>query len=323
MNLRRWTTAVCGGVGIAALQFMALPSGQAHAHGWVVTPPSRQELCARGRVANCGPVQFEPQSVEAPKGARSCSGGGAFTVLDDEGRNWPATSVGSSVTITWRKTAAHRTSNWLYYVDGRLHATFDGQMRQPNPSTSHTLSGLPGGRHKILAVWNIGDTVNAFYNCIDVQVGGGGGGGGSPPPTTRPPSTPPSSPPSTPPSGACGQAWSRAAVYTGGMTVSHRGASWKAKWWTQGQEPGTTGEWGVWQQTGTCSARTAALLEGSGEVDPQWPGDDGLNPPGEARPGDEAVGCSMAAVPASVPGAGVWMTAAVLLVRRLRRRRRE
>jgi glycosyl hydrolase family 18 (putative chitinase)/carbohydrate binding protein with CBM5/12 domain len=46
--------------------------------------------------------------------------------------------------------------------------------------------------------------------------------------------------------------WSRTAVYVGGNTVSWKGHSWKAKWWTTGEEPGTTGEWGVWQDLGPC-----------------------------------------------------------------------
>lgn len=51
----------------------------------------------------------------------------------------------------------------------------------------------------------------------------------------------------------CGTAsWSSSQIYTGGNTVSWKGHTWKAKWWTQGEEPGTTGEWGVWQDLGAC-----------------------------------------------------------------------
>jgi hypothetical protein len=46
--------------------------------------------------------------------------------------------------------------------------------------------------------------------------------------------------------------WSSSQVYTGGNTVSWEGHNWQAKWWTQGEEPGTTGEWGVWQDLGAC-----------------------------------------------------------------------
>jgi chitodextrinase len=46
--------------------------------------------------------------------------------------------------------------------------------------------------------------------------------------------------------------WSRTAIYVGGNTVSYQGHTWKAKWWTTGETPGTTGEWGVWQDLGAC-----------------------------------------------------------------------
>jgi len=47
-------------------------------------------------------------------------------------------------------------------------------------------------------------------------------------------------------------AWSATAVYTGGARVLHAGHEWTAKWWTQGETPGTTGEWGVWKDEGAC-----------------------------------------------------------------------
>ncbi|HKN56561.1 MAG TPA: family 20 glycosylhydrolase, partial [Amycolatopsis sp.] len=46
--------------------------------------------------------------------------------------------------------------------------------------------------------------------------------------------------------------WSAGAVYTNGNAVSHNGHKWTAKWWTQNEEPGTTGEWGVWADNGPC-----------------------------------------------------------------------
>jgi chitinase len=62
------------------------------------------------------------------------------------------------------------------------------------------------------------------------------------------------SPPPTPPPAGCGglTEWTATAVYTGGLQVSHNGHKWRAKWWTQGEEPGTTGEWGVWEDLGSC-----------------------------------------------------------------------
>ena len=42
-------------------------------------------------------------------------------------------------------------------------------------------------------------------------------------------------------------AWMKDRVYVEGDTVSHAGAVWEAGWWTRGEVPGTTGEWGVWR----------------------------------------------------------------------------
>jgi chitin-binding protein len=159
----------------------------------VSAPPSRQALCASGAVANCGQIQFEPQSVEGPKGLRSCDAGIAqFSVLADESRNWPAKSVGSTVTFSWVMTARHRTSNWEYFIGGKKVATVDGGNQQPDAVVTHNidLSAFPG-RQTVLAVWNIGDTTNAFYSCVDMTVGGGGGGAV---PTTAPAPTTPSAP---------------------------------------------------------------------------------------------------------------------------------
>ncbi|MEU1280661.1 glycosyl hydrolase family 18 protein [Streptomyces sp. NPDC005805] len=81
-------------------------------------------------------------------------------------------------------------------------------------------------------------------------------GGTTQPPVTAPPTTTPPTtiPPTTePPAGSCSAAaWVKETAYSGNAQVSHNGRTWKAKWWTQGEEPGTTGEWGVWQDLGAC-----------------------------------------------------------------------
>ncbi len=89
--------------------------------------------------------------------------------------------------------------------------------------------------------------------------------GGNPTPTqppqptatpTTPPPTPTTPPPTaTPPSGGecTAPPWDPGAVYVQGDVVSHNGRQWRAKWWTQGEEPGTTGQWGVWEDLGPCS----------------------------------------------------------------------
>ena len=42
--------------------------------------------------------------------------------------------------------------------------------------------------------------------------------------------------------------WNAFTVYNTGDIVSYGGRLWIAQWWTQGQTPGTTGEYGVWRE---------------------------------------------------------------------------
>src|SRR5690606_9980445 len=222
---RRRTAAVTAGLGLAPLIAVMLPATAAHAHGYVSAPPSRQAQCAQG-IVDCGAIRWEPQSVEGPKGLRSCSGGNArfgeldddgkgwqaatgrntvtftwtfparhrtrdyeyngrgrggagvasggnarFGELDDDGKGWQAATVGNTVTFTWTFTARHRTRDYEYYVGGRRVAVIDGGDRQPPATVSHTVDlGGVSGRQKVLAVWNIADTANAFYACVDLEV---------------------------------------------------------------------------------------------------------------------------------------------------------
>jgi hypothetical protein len=83
------------------------------------------------------------------------------------------------------------------------------------------------------------------------------------PPTTAPTTAPTTQPPS---SGNCSTApeWSIGSVYTAGQTVKHERSRngdpngpasgdgkhlWRAKWWTQGSEPGWTQQW---EDLGRC-----------------------------------------------------------------------
>lgn len=58
--------------------------------------------------------------------------------------------------------------------------------------------------------------------------------------------------PTDPPGKCTAPAWSTSSEYGSGTTVSHKSHTWKSKWWTKGEEPGTTGTWGVWQDLGAC-----------------------------------------------------------------------
>ncbi|RLP96180.1 lytic polysaccharide monooxygenase [Micromonospora sp. CV4] len=225
---RRITVPLVAAGAVAATLTVAAP---AQAHGYVSAPPSRQALCAQGRVPDCGQIKYEPQSVEGPKGLRSCNAGIAhFAVLNDDSRGWPATSVGSSLTFTWVNTARHATSNWEYWIGNTRVASVNGNGQQPGATVSHNVNlGGFSGRQKILAVWNIADTANAFYSCTDVQIGGGGGGP-APTPTPTPTPTPrptPTASPTTPP--APGGTWTTGRAYQVGDQVTYGGRTYRCR----------------------------------------------------------------------------------------------
>ncbi|WP_282791437.1 lytic polysaccharide monooxygenase auxiliary activity family 9 protein [Streptomyces sp. CC224B] len=171
MNTKRKLAA---GIGAACAPLLVLASvTPASAHGYINSPPSRQAQCAAGTVS-CGEIKWEPQSVEGPKGLRSCSGGNArFRELDDDSKGWKVSDVSRSQQFTWRLTAPHRTSTWQYFVDGQKVKEINDNGRQPPTTVTHTVDfGGLTGRHKMLAVWNIYDTANAFYACVDINIRG-------------------------------------------------------------------------------------------------------------------------------------------------------
>lgn len=185
------------GAGVASLTLAV--AGSAFGHGYSDAPTSRQSHCAAGTATDCGQIQWEPQSVEGPKGfpgagpedGKICSAGNAsFAELDDpRGGEWPATDLtaGQGFTFTWKITAAHSTSDFQYFItkDGYdpakpltradleaepfVSVPMDGQ--KPDAVTSHdgNMPAGKSGKHMIVGVWNIADTANAFYSCADVQ----------------------------------------------------------------------------------------------------------------------------------------------------------
>ncbi|MFI0811261.1 lytic polysaccharide monooxygenase auxiliary activity family 9 protein [Streptomyces echinatus] len=179
----------------------ALSSGGASGHGYTDLPISRQKLCQNGTVTNCGSIQWEPQSVEGPKGfpaagpadGQICNGGlSQFAQLSSprtpSGAAWPTTRVtgGQSYTFRWQFTAMHATTDFKYYVTKPgwnqnhnlsrsdlnltpfLTVPYNGQRPPATLSHSGTLPSGLSGHHVILAVWTIADTGNAFYACSDV-----------------------------------------------------------------------------------------------------------------------------------------------------------
>ncbi|MBW6435407.1 lytic polysaccharide monooxygenase [Actinoplanes hulinensis] len=224
------TVATVGGSLLAA-------ASPASAHGYISSPPSRQANCASGAVSGCGDIVYEPQSVEAPKGSMQCNGGTSrFTVLNDTSKSWPAANVGTSVTFNWVLTARHATATWEYFIGNRLVASFNDGGAQPGATKSHTvnLSGY-SGRQTVLARWNISDTVNAFYSCVDVNIGGGANPTPTPTPTASPTPTPtptvsPTATPTPTSTATSGTTtWAAGKAYKVGDRVTYNGVTYQCR----------------------------------------------------------------------------------------------
>ncbi|WP_156726623.1 lytic polysaccharide monooxygenase auxiliary activity family 9 protein [Streptomyces apocyni] len=188
--------------GATVIALSSLATGSASSHGYTDSPLSRQKHCANRTVAGCGGIQWEPQSVEGPKGfpgagpadGRICSGANTrFGELDaprtPNGGAWPATNVtgGQGYTFHWTLTAAHATTDFRYYItkDGWnqnapltraaletqpfMTVPYGGQRPPYQVAHQGTIPTQKSGRHIILAVWTIADTQNAFYACSDVR----------------------------------------------------------------------------------------------------------------------------------------------------------
>lgn len=213
------STKSLGTIGLLLLS--ALSTVDAHAH--VESPASRQEWCNQRANTDfghqCGAVQYEPQSVEAPSGApfgrevgdMVCSGGVPnrpdLDGVDNYNIPWPSTSVpsGQDIEITWNYHAPHSTKDWHYYitkpgwtrpkdrglrkedfVETPIHKVEGNGFKPEHGLWNQTLPGnkLGGqtGDITILAVWEIADTTNSFYSCIDLNVQSGHDHGSQPDP---------------------------------------------------------------------------------------------------------------------------------------------
>jgi chitinase len=86
-----------------------------------------------------------------------------------------------------------------------------------------------------------------------------------------PPTSPPTSPTSPPPTGGGGSctapAWNASVAYTGGNQVSYNGHTWQAKWWTQGETPGSAD---VWADQGACTGGGTTTPPGGGSCPAAW-----------------------------------------------------
>lgn len=204
MLTRPGRLAMAGGAGLLAAALSSLLSASpSQAHGYTSSPASRAYMCNQGKATDCGPIQYEPQSLEGPKGfptagpadGHICSAGkDQYHQLDDpRGGKWPTTpeKSGGAASFTWHLTAQHSTASFDYYL---TNASYDPAkpltrseidtkpflsvpMNGAKPPADVTHKGtLPSGRKgkaMVVAVWTIADTNNAFYQCSDIDFGAG------------------------------------------------------------------------------------------------------------------------------------------------------
>ncbi len=161
----------------AALRFLRMTSiGLASlstctvmAHGYVESPISRAAACQKSINRDCGPVRYEPQSVEyspqatsaggseafpmgGPEDGQIASGGIArFSQLDLYGADqWHKTSVSAGpIEFAWRYTAEHPTAYWNYYLTKKTwdpHQPLSRQSFDPTPFCSEAGQGAMAGQ---------------------------------------------------------------------------------------------------------------------------------------------------------------------------------
>jgi predicted carbohydrate-binding protein with CBM5 and CBM33 domain len=161
---------------LATLHMAVVP---AFAHGYVSCPPSRQARCRDDQVPGCGPVKYEPQSVEGLHGSFKCNGNGArFPELNDDAlwKNYfyPVPPGVHALKFVWTLPAPHRTTTFEYFSltdDNTLLDSFNCHNNTPTSPVVHEVSlHHLTGRQTILARWNIGDTNNSFYSCVDLHI---------------------------------------------------------------------------------------------------------------------------------------------------------
>ncbi|EJR28446.1 MULTISPECIES: lytic polysaccharide monooxygenase [Bacillus cereus group] len=209
---KKWTKVaplvMCG---IAGSMFFETTS--ASAHGYIENSRAHMgktselgTLSYNDVFEKYGAIIYEPQSLEAQKGFPfagpadgqiASAGHSNFAKLDiQDPLRWKKVDIQSGLnTFVWKYTAEHPVAKWSYYITkqgwdqnkplnrNELEEikTIDGGNKYPrdipnNGGYVHEID-IPADRngyHVILGVWDVGDTANAFYQVMDVNIKAGG-----------------------------------------------------------------------------------------------------------------------------------------------------
>jgi hypothetical protein len=260
---------------------------RASAHGWLID--GRGDLCMTGQNLNCGPVQYEPWSVEGrgdfpeigvPDG--QIAGGGKYPPLDEQTMNrWAKVDLsGGPHTFHWKMVANHSTNRWDYYITKagwdpdqpltranlELFCRYEDNGALP-PMDVYNDCFIPNDRegyHVIVGVWDIFDTVNAFYQAMDVNL-------------TRDltqPTIPDPGFPGDPDRFGPIRDWSSIRPYYPGEQVVYDGFIWEARWYSHGQTPGIEPVWlligPVTEPTAPAAPTGLTATAGDGQVTLSW-----------------------------------------------------
>ncbi|MBU4682253.1 lytic polysaccharide monooxygenase [Cedecea davisae] len=194
----------CAGLALMAASSLSYAGQAKPFHGYVSNPPSRALLCSEKGDhlnKNCGAVQYEPQSLEAPKGFPekgpvdghiASAGHENYAELDEQTpTRWHHVSLANGKQdFTWTLTADHKTEKWRFFITKKdwdpskklTRAQFDltnpiceqdGKGEIPGDVVTIKDCTIPAdykGYHVILGVWDIADTGNAFYQVIDTDI---------------------------------------------------------------------------------------------------------------------------------------------------------
>lgn len=148
-----------------------------------------------------------PNQLPPPDGKIASANQGNGTFMDEPGTHWQKHDVlsGDILEISWNYTAAHLTRRWNYFItrpnwnpDLPLsRAQFEDTpfyqvelseqpfwenktaLTPPQPTEHDVILPMRSGYHVLLAVWEVADTGNAFYQVIDLKFVGEGSGGGN------------------------------------------------------------------------------------------------------------------------------------------------
>jgi hypothetical protein len=162
-------------------------------------------------------------------------------VADHGDRYYPETPMSINYNLWFIDLAAHSGGrstyveqvDWLYYTGDQVVSPTEVNNRVTtyrSAGTTHTDTVRPGCQPPTSTTTTTTRTTTTTTRTTTT--------------TTRPTTT-------TPPPGGCAglPAWDWGTVYLEGDRVTHRGHAWRARWWTQGSEPGLTAQW---QDLGPC-----------------------------------------------------------------------